>query len=164
MLDVAHLPFVHRGTIGRSLSKQSVLQNIEPTDYGFELRWHLSDEPPQTDPFGPETRDGRAWLQWWQPSASVLDLPNPMGEYRQRLTPPAHARRPIEPHRGWAVPIRTLCSPASGAGSGVRPTSIEGAPDEPEPTRVARIDPPPPDRLPGLSAQRRPVGHRRPPA
>jgi phenylpropionate dioxygenase-like ring-hydroxylating dioxygenase large terminal subunit len=85
MLDVAHLPFVHRKTIGRGLSTTTALQQIDATDYGFELRWHIDDAPITGDPFAPEARAGQAWLQWWRPSASVLDLPNPLGEYRQHL-------------------------------------------------------------------------------
>jgi phenylpropionate dioxygenase-like ring-hydroxylating dioxygenase large terminal subunit len=83
MLDVPHLPFVHRRTIGRRLGVRSLTQSIEVTDYGFELRWIVSDDPTPATELGP--REGQAWLQWWQPSASVLDLPNPLGEYRQHL-------------------------------------------------------------------------------
>ena len=83
MLDFPHLPFVHRRTIGRGMPTVAVVQHIEPTDFGFELRWVVSDGEPPTDAFA--QREGQAWLQWWQPSGSVLDLPNPLGEYRQHL-------------------------------------------------------------------------------
>jgi phenylpropionate dioxygenase-like ring-hydroxylating dioxygenase large terminal subunit len=83
MLDVPHLPFVHRRTIGRGLGTRSITQQIETTDHGFELRWEVSDDATAPAELGP--REGRAWLQWWRPSASVLDLPNPLGEYRQHL-------------------------------------------------------------------------------
>ncbi len=85
MLDVPHLPFVHRETIGRSLSNQTSIQQLEPTDYGYELRWYVDDDEPPADPFSPAKREGQAWLQWWRPCATVLDLPNPMGAYRQHI-------------------------------------------------------------------------------
>lgn len=83
MLDVPHLPFVHRRTIGRGMPTRTVVQHIEPTEFGFELRWVVSEGEPPADAFA--QREGKPWLQWWQPSGSVLDLPNPLGEYRQHL-------------------------------------------------------------------------------
>ena len=83
MLDVPHLPYVHRKTIGRKLASRTMTQQIETTDHGFELRWLVSAEQTAPAELGP--REGQAWLQWWRPSASVLDLPNPLGEYRQHL-------------------------------------------------------------------------------
>jgi phenylpropionate dioxygenase-like ring-hydroxylating dioxygenase large terminal subunit len=83
MLDVPHLAFVHRRTIGRGLATRNLVQQIEPTEFGFTLRWVLSDDGPPAEPFSGSKRE--PWLQWWRPSTSVLDLPNPLGEYRQHL-------------------------------------------------------------------------------
>ena len=115
MLDVPHLPFVHRRTIGRSLATQTALQQVEATDYGFELRWHVADAPPSADPFTPEAQAGKAFLQWWRPSASVLDLPNPLGDYRQHLFSvpgkPGETRLLLVSTRRYALGLDLLFKP-----------------------------------------------------
>ncbi|MFO7562637.1 MAG: aromatic ring-hydroxylating dioxygenase subunit alpha [Enhygromyxa sp.] len=83
MLDVPHLAFVHRRTIGRRLGSRALVQRVEPSEFGFTLRWIVSDNEPPAD--ASLTDERRAWLQWWRPSTSVLELPNPLGEYRQHL-------------------------------------------------------------------------------
>ncbi|HLT39688.1 MAG TPA: aromatic ring-hydroxylating dioxygenase subunit alpha [Enhygromyxa sp.] len=104
MLDVAHLPFVHRRTIGRGLAGQPIVQRIEPTDFGFWLHWTPTGSQP-----GP-------WLQWWRPSASVLELPNPLGEYRQHLFSvpgrPGETRLLLVSTRRYRLALDRLLAPA----------------------------------------------------
>lgn len=78
MLDFAHLPYVHRRTIGRGMPTQTGRLHVEEADHGFTLRWSTADEAHPVPA-------GKPWLQWWRPNMSVLELTSPIGEYRQHL-------------------------------------------------------------------------------
>lgn len=114
MLDVPHLPFVHRRTIGRGMATRTVVQRIEPTEFGFLLRWVVSHGDPPADAFTGD--EPEPWLQWWQPSISVLDLPSPIGEYRQHLFSvpgkPGETRLLVVSTRRYRLGLDRLLKPA----------------------------------------------------
>jgi phenylpropionate dioxygenase-like ring-hydroxylating dioxygenase large terminal subunit len=65
MLDVPHLPFIHKSSIGRPLRKTLLNHSqmeleVTPTDSGFGLRW-VVDGPPGS-------------LDWYRPNGMVLHL------------------------------------------------------------------------------------------
>lgn len=79
MLDVPHLPYVHRRTIGREMAARDDLDRIavtfdlQDTDDGFHLTWAFGGQP---DPGS---------LTWHRPLAMVLVVPTPVGELRQHV-------------------------------------------------------------------------------
>nr|WP_217910083.1 aromatic ring-hydroxylating dioxygenase subunit alpha [Pseudenhygromyxa sp. WMMC2535] len=84
MLDVAHLPYVHRATIGKRLrdaTGRSLAQHVEDRDFGFEIHW---DETGERDLQDPAARSG-AYLGWYRPCLSMLVLSGPQGIYRQHM-------------------------------------------------------------------------------
>ncbi len=70
MLDSPHLPFVHRRTIGKSMSRQMTPQSR------LEVRWEAT-------PWGGRTkavldgRDGGAFLEFYKPNVMALHIPVP---------------------------------------------------------------------------------------
>lgn len=88
MLDVPHLPYVHRKTIGRSMREATdrpLNLHVELEDRGFSIYWDTSAADPPLELGDPEVRAGRPWLRWLRPCTSVLELSGPQGEYRQHL-------------------------------------------------------------------------------
>ena len=66
MLDVPHLPFVHRATIGRDLARTltddtRLELDLSPSDRGFELRFGKAGDPP-------------ARIDWLRPNAMELHI------------------------------------------------------------------------------------------
>lgn len=86
MLDVPHLPYVHRRTIGAGLPDPlhaRLHQDIEELPTGFRLRWGF--DGPGKD---------AAWLEWWRPAGMVLNLGAAPVPYRQHVwCVPVAARR-----------------------------------------------------------------------
>ncbi|MCA9700191.1 MAG: aromatic ring-hydroxylating dioxygenase subunit alpha [Myxococcales bacterium] len=85
MLDVPHLPFVHRRSIGRSLGAsvdRPINQHLIEHDDGFTLYW---DARGGLDLEDPQARAGLPFLSWIRPCTSVLELSGPQGSYRQHL-------------------------------------------------------------------------------
>jgi phenylpropionate dioxygenase-like ring-hydroxylating dioxygenase large terminal subunit len=85
MLDMPHLPFVHRRTIGRRLSKEMTAQST------MELRWEETS-------FGARIHDvgktGGASIEFWRPNIMVLKIPIPGRHFRiHAMCVPAHENR-----------------------------------------------------------------------
>lgn len=66
-IDAAHLPFVHRGTIGRGLRSQVERARMDtewtPTEYGARTRWIIDGES-----------EG-AWIDFYRPNIMALRVP-----------------------------------------------------------------------------------------
>ncbi len=79
MLDVPHLPFVHRGTIGREMAARRDLYDVPLTfdlqdaPYGFRLGWAMGGKPEA------------GHLEWRRPVGMVLYIASPVGEMRQHI-------------------------------------------------------------------------------
>jgi len=73
MLDMPHLPFVHRRSIGRRLSKEMSPQST------MDLQWEETS-------FGARIHDvgstGGASLEFWRPNIMVLKIPIPGRHFR----------------------------------------------------------------------------------
>ena len=73
MLDMPHLPFVHRRSIGRRLAKEMTAQS------SMELRWEETS-------FGARIHDvgktGGASIEFWRPNIMVLKIPIPGRHFR----------------------------------------------------------------------------------
>lgn len=72
MLDVPHLPFVHRTTIGRSLRRlmrpDSIMDiTVEDRPYGFHSTWRVDGRVPEEG----------IWLDWVRPNNMTLNLSAP---------------------------------------------------------------------------------------
>lgn len=85
MLDMPHVPFLHRRTIGRGLRKRLKRDSrmdvhVEPTAFGMTIRNHVDGTP------------GAGFLQWWRPNGMALHITPPQGRVglRQHL---------------WCVPV-----------------------------------------------------------
>lgn len=78
MLDIPHLPFVHRKTIGGDLAKRDLRSigieyDLEDTQSGFRLSWKIGGEPDSGD------------LEWRKPAGMVLNIYSPVGLLQQHV-------------------------------------------------------------------------------
>jgi phenylpropionate dioxygenase-like ring-hydroxylating dioxygenase large terminal subunit len=99
MLDIPHLPFVHRRTIGADLARQDLMQQaveyeLEEDELGFRLAWSIGGQ-----------RDN-GHLRRTRPNGMVLTVVTPVGELRQHVY-----CVPLEPGRTRMLLVSTSRRP-----------------------------------------------------